>query len=344
MNLIKPCFFIMIGLATMGCSTTSTTHTLQIIEYPGFFAVNSAYQSIAIAPIQNSVEPGVYSQKLNENLVKGLNEKKYYRILDYTNTIKDDNELLSHLQESGTADLVVFSTLTDYWEKYDTDVETKQESEDVYAVDENGYTLMDDYNRPVVDHVEYYDIEYPIYKLIGLAKMNIQLIDVQTGITLINKDIEGSYSDTDDDPDDLKTPEYARESALQSVIRNEITEFSPRKIELKIKENEVMAIYHHKPENHDKGYVFSQDDTLRVVLNFPKEALYNTFAYDIVYNDEASKNEMMMLSDEFRWDGTPYLRDLPIHDLLSLSHGAKTYHIRLWYHDQIVFSKKIEVK
>lgn len=335
MNALKVSFLALLFAGTMGCSTT-----LKVTYYPEFFSSDISYQSIAVAPVQNTVEPGAYTKDLNKRILNGLNDAEYYLVKDYTKTKMTDNEMLGYLQQTGTADLALFSTLTDYGEWYDQHTETRQESEDIYAVDENGYTLMDENDSPVIDHTEYYDVEYTVYERTTHASIKVQLIDVQSGSSVVDSYKSGECYSSSESPSIWDVSDSERWCAIKDAADTEVYQITPTKETIEIDEDEVMALYHHKSEYRDNGKNFPIDDTLRVVLSFPKKALYNTFKYDIVYGSD----DIIVFEDSIYWDGNTYFRDYPIRELVEISNGAQKFEIRLWNDGKVVFSKKIKVK
>lgn len=335
MKLFKFNILALFVAGTMGCSTT-----LKVTYYPEFFSSDISYQSIAVASVQNVVDPGAYTKDLNKKIIKDLNKAEFYLVKDYTNTKMTDNEMLSYLYETGTADLALFSTLTDYGEWYDQHTETRQESEDIYAVDEDGYTQMDEFDNPVVDHTEYYDVDYTVYERTSYASLKVQLIEVQTGRSLMDTYKSGQCSSESEDSDLWSPSASERWCAIEDAMDTEVYQITPTKENIKIDEDEVMVLYHHKSEYRDKGKNFPIDDTLRVVLSFPKKALYNTFTYDIVYGSD----DTIVFEDSIYWDGNTYFRDYPIRELVEISDGAQKFEIRLWNDGKVAFSKTIKIK
>ena len=326
-------------VGTMGCSTISgKTQELSFIHYPDFFSSGEAYHSIAVAPVRNTLEPGVYTNAVSERLIQELNSAEYYLVSDHTGMNEDDEALLDYLYQTGSADLALFCTLTDYGESFDDYVETEEKSEDVYAVDEDGQTIYDENGAPVIDHTEYYEIEYTVYKKEAYASVYVQLVDVRTGESLMDSYERGTDIDRVTDPDDFSSTEDGRRYAARSAIGYLVHQISPTKRSTKIKEDDVMSLTHRNEEGY--GNTYSVDDTLVMELKFPEAALYNTFKYDIV---DGSDN-IVLFSDSVYWDGNEYYTEYPVSELLSRSNGNKKFEVRLWNGENVLFSKKIKVK
>lgn len=330
---------LLLGIGTVllsGCGTT----TLYVTNYPGFFSDTSTYDSIAVAAVNNDVQPGRYTRQLNSDVVGGLRNNGFYHVADYTRENMSDSELLSTLRSAGDADLAVFSTVTDYGEQRSERIETRTEEEIIYAVDEEGYTLYDDNGDPIVDHIRKYDVEYPVFERTSYADMSVIVIEVQSGNSLYNSVRHGSCYEEALDPRDMSSHESARWCALDRAVASEIYQICPTFDSVTVDEDDVMGIYR---LDEEKGWQeetkFSMNDKMKLVFWFPKAAYYNTFKFDVVYGDD-----VVVLSDSVYWEGSKKAFEYDIQSLVEAANGERKFTIRLWNKKKIAFTKKIKVK
>lgn len=331
---------LLLGIGTVllsGCGTT----TLYVTNYPSFFSDTSTYDSIAVAAVNNDVQPGRYTRQLNSDVVGGLRQNGFYDVADYTRENMSDSELLSTLRSAGDADLAVFSTVTDYGEQRSERIETRTEEEIIYAVDEDGYTLYDDNGDPIVDHIRKYDVEYPVFERTSYADMSVIVIEVQSGNSLYNSVRHGSCYEEALDPRDMSSHESARWCALDRAVASEIYQICPTFDSVTVDEDDVMGIYQWNPKKDkwEESSKFYPGETMKLVFWFPKAAYYNTFKFDIV-----DGNENVIASDSLYWEGSQKTFEYDIQSLVDAANGETKFAIRLWNGNKIAISKKIKVK
>ena len=134
-----------------GCSIT----TLNVMNYPTFFGNEEDYHSMAVAPVQNSVQPGRFTRELSAGLVSKMYNNGYYDVADYTHEDVSDNQLIAHLSNNTDTELVTFSTVVDYGERWDEHTETRTETRTYYEEDEEGNEI---------EYTEEYKVKYPVYE------------------------------------------------------------------------------------------------------------------------------------------------------------------------------------
>ena len=317
------------------------TSTLYVTNYPGFFRDENTYGSIAVAEVKNDVHYGRYTRQLNADLVNGLYNNGYYYVKDYTNENFSDSELVSHLRENNVADLAVFSTLTNYGENYDQHTETKTQTREYYAVDEDGYTLYDANGDPIIDHTEEYEVEYTVYERTTFADMSVIVVDVKTGNNVYNSVRENSCYEEVYNPRNFSSKSSARWCALDRVVANEIYQIAPTFESISVRDDDVLEIYRYdQKKGWEEKTKFAADDKMKLVFWFPKAAYYNTFKFDIVYGDDDTE----LASSSIYWDGNTQSFEYDIASLVSASNGAEKFKIRLWNNKRVAFSKTIKVK
>ena len=323
----------------MGC-----TSTLYVTNYPSFFSAPDSYQSLAVASVENSYEPKRYVRGLNQSLVSKLYENGFYLVRDYTKTRMSDGELLSELHNSGASDLAVFSTLTSYGESYDSRVETRQESQDIYLVDEDGHYVYDEDGNAIIDHTETYDVEYTVYERTASADLYVEVIDVDSGRSLYSKNRHGSCYEEAEHPDYMSSDADARWCAFNSALDSEVYQICPTYEAISVRDSDVMKIYRVDEMSDEKTRkeedVFHPGDTMEIVVWFPKAALYNNFSYDIIHGDE----DEVITQEDIYWDGYTRRTTYSIDDLRNAAGGMGKFTIRLWNGNRVAFEKKIKVK
>ena len=313
---------------TAGCSTS-----LKVTNYPGFFSNNPGYQSMAVGKSENALRTGRHYDRMNSYIVGVLAGNEYYHILNYTTANVSDDELLYRLQTTQKADLVLFCTLTDYDANYSSHTESYQESEDIYVEDEDG--------NEVLDHTEYYNIEYEVYDMSSYAEVYFNVIDVNTGQSIYNKSKRGSCSDSSEDPDALASQSEAEWCAVEDALDSGLYQIMPTDETISVRDSDVIKTFRHKIDNEwDEESSFSPDDTVRIVFSFPKEALYNVFKFDIVYGND----DTILISNDIYWQGDNEVFEFKASELRAISNGAEKFTIRLWNDGKPAIENKIKIK
>ena len=98
--------------------------------------------------------------------------------------------------------------------------------------------------------------------------------------------------------------------------------------------------YNNEEEKWEDTSKFKLDDKMRLVFWFPRVAYYNTFKFDIVYDDD----DKVIVSDTLYWSGSYLTFDYNIAPMVEAANNADSYRIRLWNGNRIAFEKKIKVK
>lgn len=92
---------------------------LHVQQYPQFFSGAQTYQSIAVGKTENSFEPSKYVYDINRYIVAKFVENGHYKVLNYTETLRSDADVLDSVKSDYQMDLVIFNTITDYLTEYD---------------------------------------------------------------------------------------------------------------------------------------------------------------------------------------------------------------------------------
>ena len=339
MNFMQRHIVILMGMVIgllSGCSST-----LYVTNYPSFFNSNTTYSSIAVADVKNNVEEDRYTRQLNADVVSGLRENGYYHVADYTHENLTDSGLIAHLRETESADLAVFSTVTDYGENYDYHIETETKEEIYDAVDEDGYTLYDEDGDPIVDHVEQYEVEYTVHERTSYADMSVIVIDVNSGNTVYNSVREGSCYEEVYNPDNFSSTNHARWCALDKAVASEVYQICPTSERVSVDDDDVLGIYRYdEKEDWDEGDKFDINDKMKLVFWFPSAAYFNTFRFDIVFGSE----DTVLVSDSIYWEGNKKSFEYDIASLVEAASGERKFKIRLWNGNRIAFDRKFKVK
>lgn len=332
-------FGLIFGIGTIlltGCSQT----LLDVRSYPTFFSSSNSYGSIAVAGAENYVEPDRYTGKLSSELIKGLQNNGYYAVIDYSHEKIDDSEMLAQLRDTSTADLALFSTLTDYGENYNYYIETETRERIIYAVDENGSTLYDDQNNAVIDHVEKYIVEHPVYEKTSHAALSVIIVDVKTGQAVYDAVKQKTCYEKSYNEDDISYEDAGRWCALSKAIDDHLHQICPNKEKVTANHDEILNIYRSSDnENWEKETKFNINDKMRLTFSFPEQAYYNTFTFDIVYG-----GDNILTYENLYWEGQEFVFEYDIASLVKDSNGESKYTIRIWNGDHIAFDKTIKVK
>ena len=341
-RLVESCWGIglILGVSTALLSGCSSQTKLYVNNYPGFFSGTNSYESIAVAGVSNDVQPGRYTRQLNSDVVNGLRKNGFYTVADYTREDMSDSELLSSLRASEEAELAVFSTVTDYGEQRNERIETRKEEEVIYAVDRDGNTLYDDDGNAIIDHVNKYDVEYPVFERTSYADMSVTVVDVQSGNSLYNSVRHGSCYEEALDPRDMSSHESARWCALDKAVASEIYQICPTFDVIYVDEDNILGIYRlDAEEGWQEDTTFKMGDKMQLVFWFPKDAYFNTFKFDIVYGDD-----VVLLSDQIYWEGKQQAFEYDVQSLVEGANGEQRFTIRLWNGKNIAFTKKFKVR
>ena len=338
MSNIRQHLKLLLGIAI--CLLSGCSATLNVVNYPGFFSSSDTYSSVAVANVVNNVDGYSYTNQLNADIVNGLRKNGYYSVSDYTHENATDEELLINLSENNSADLAIFSTLTDYGENYDSHIETETKEEVYYALDEDGYTIYDDYGNPVVDHVEEYEVEHTVYERTSYASMTVIIIDMETGAAVYDNSKDGSCYEEYTDYPMFSSEDSGRWCAIDKAVAKQIYQICPTYEQVTVDKDEVLGIYRHGDEGWEEETKFGISDQMKLAFWFPKAAYYNTFKFDIVYGSD----DIVVASEHVYWEGKKLSFDYDIADLVDASNGAEKFTIRLWNGKNIAFDKTIKVK
>ena len=312
--------------AQCGCSAS-----LQITNYPLFFNHENNYRGMAVAPVQNNVEPGRFTDGLSSGLVRRLKENGYYRVADYTQENIGDKQLVDQLFNKQGIDLVTFSTVVGYDEGWDERTERRTEYHTYYEEDEAGNEV--EYNEP-------YEVDYPIYERTTVAYMSVIVIDLKSGEKVYSAVLDGSCSEENEDLNDMSAPQDALWCAFNRTLSEEVFHLSPIRETIRVKPKDTMKIYRvDSPDKWERTTDFSPKDKIAVSFGFPSTARHNYFKFDIVYGDK----DTVVASEKIHWEGERKIYYYDIASFLEASGGADTYKIRLWDSYQVAFSREIEV-
>ena len=309
-----------------GCSAT-----LHITNYPLFFDYENNYRGMAVAPVQNNVDPGRFTSELSSGLVSRLNKNGYYRVVDYTHETVDDTQLIDRLLNEPGTDLVTFSTVVGYDENWYERTERRTEYHTYYEEDEDGNEI--EYDEP-------YEVDYPVYERATTAYMSVSVIALKSGEKVYSSELDGSCSEENEDPSDMSDPQNALWCAFNRALDEEVFQLSPIRETIRVKPKDTMKIYRvDAPDKWERTTDFSPNDKMAVSFGFPSTAHYNYFKYDIVYGD----SDTVLASEKIYWDGSRKVFYYDIASFMEASGGADTYKIRLWDSNDVAFSREIEV-
>ncbi len=323
---------ILVGL-TMGLQAGCSYTTLHVMNYPSFFRNEQDYQSMAVARVQNSVQPGRFTRELSAGLVSKMYDNGYYDVADYTHEAVSDEQLIAHLSNNTDTELVTFSTVVDYGERWDEHTETRTETRTYYEEDEEGNEI---------EYTEEYKVKYPVYERTTYADTSVIVLDVQSGRTVYNSVRNGQCYEESEDPGNMSSPMSALWCAFDRSLSSEVYQISPTYDSVRVDAEEVLKVYRVDSENKwVRTTDFGPNDTMAISFGFPSAAIYNYFKYDIVYGDD----ETVIASDSMYWKGgNRKVFQFDIASFLENSGGVKKYTIRLWNGKRVAFTRKIKVK
>ncbi len=320
----------------MGCTTT-----LYVTNYPGFFTNTSTYESMAVAAVENSVEPGRYTRQLNADIVNGLVNNGFYRVVDYTREDMSDSQVLASLRETNSSDLVVFSTLSNYGEEHSKRIETRTETNTIYKTDEEGYTIYDDNGNPVIDHIEEYQVDYPVFERTSYADMFVNVVEVGSGNIVYNSTRHGSCYEEAENPHHMSPPNSARWCAIDRAVSSEIYQICPTSEAIRVREKDVLQIYRYdEKDGWTESTKFYPGDVMKLQFWFPNSAYYNTFRFDIVYG----RDDTVVISDAIYWEGNVQTFEYEISSIAESLNGEDEFRVRLLNNNHVAISKDIKIK
>ncbi len=312
-----------------GCSIT----TLNVMNYPTFFGNEEDYHSMAVAPVQNSVQPGRFTRELSAGLVSKMYNNGYYDVADYTHEDVSDNQLIAHLSNNTDTELVTFSTVVDYGERWDEHTETRTETRTYYEEDEEGNEI---------EYTEEYKVKYPVYERTTYADTSVIVVDVQSGNRVYNSVRNGTCYEEAEDPHDMSSPMSALWCAFDRSLSSEVYQISPTYDSVRIDPEEVMKVYRVESESKwERTTDFGPNDMMAISFWFPSAAIYNYFKFDIVYGDD----DKVIASEKMYWNGgNRKVFQFDLAAFVENTGGVKKYTIRLWNGKRVAFTRKIKVK
>ena len=225
---------ILAGLTLALQAGCSTQPRLVVVNYPGFFGHEQDYQSMAVAPVQNSVQPGRFTRELSAELMRKMYNNGYYDVADYTHEDVSDNQLIAHLRDNTDTELVTFSTVVDYGEQWDKHIESRTATRTYYDEDEDGNE---------VERVEKYEVKYPVYERTAFANTSVIVMDVQSGNRVYNSVRKGTCYEEAEDPADMSSPMHALWCALDESLDSEVYQISPTLDTLRVDAEDILKVY-----------------------------------------------------------------------------------------------------
>ncbi len=331
-------YFFMLLLASLavGCGGVG----MDVIRYPDFWSEAVSYDSIAVAPVMNQYEPGKYEEELGDDMVRSIAKNGTYVVADYTYYTKGDGALLSHVNETKEAGLVVFTSVLRYSYEFNEEEEYETREISVYAVDGAGYTLYDEDGTPIVDHYEYVDEPYSYFYMDSYATVNMTVF-LPTGELIYKKDTDGSCHDESRYVQLMREPETLIHCAVWDSMQHAVDMIQPVSKRMTIDEDRLMGIHllvDDRPRDATK--FTSPDEILYITIFLPEEARLNAFAFDII----AKNGDTPLVTEQFVWDSAEDVAyTYRIGDLYESSGGKKEYSVRFWNNNKVVLTKEFKV-
>lgn len=332
--------FFLIACLGIGCASQKIDGRLNLINYPSFFSSSETYISLAIAPVENTVDPGLYTPQLNRKIVEKFKDRSAYEVYDYTNKNMNGSELITHLREKGDIDLVLLSSVVDYSEEYSERVDRRYETETIYVLDAEGNQVYDEYGRAIIERTYDYTYDYSVYGRTTHATMLIQLIDVASGNSIWTDKRDGDTYSEEQSMDDFGSITDSRQLALDNVIFDIVRLTSPLLSGYTFKyADDVIRIQRLDDDEWEDETDIPFEEEVKLTFKFPSYAKYNTFSFDII----ATESQKKLAGDKMYYEDKDFEYKFKMSDLVNLADGEEKFEVRLWDYKGIVVSREFEV-
>lgn len=322
----------------MGCSTPNYAH-FDLIYYPTFFSDNATYSSIAVAPVENTVERGQYTRQLNSDLVQGYVNNNSYKVYNYTNERMRDSQLIAHLREKGDVDLVLFSSVVNYGEERSDRIDTRYETETVYRLDAEGNKVYDENGRAIIERTIEHAINYKVYERTAYASMSVQLVEVASGNSVWTDTRNKSCYEEVQNPRNFSSAGEARWCAFDKVTSDIVYQTSPTSKRVNWEDKNAVGIQRYDDDGWEEETDIPINEEVRLVFWFPSEAKHNTFSFDII----AAESQKKLAGDTMYYEGKSFVYKYKMSELVNLAGGEQEFKVRLWDHKGLVVARDFEV-
>lgn len=330
--------FMLIALIGMGCTKQNYAH-FDLVYYPTFFSSDASYGSIAIAPVENTVEPGNYTRQLGSDLVQGYVNNNSYKVYNYTTEYMPDNELIAHLREKGNIDLVLLSSVVNYGEERSERVDTKYEDETIYRTDANGNRVYDENGHAIVERTIRHAYDYKVFERNTYAAIAVQLIDVATGNSVWTSTRNKSCYEEELNPRKFSSSGNARWCAFDKVTSDIVFQTSPTSKRVNNLAENVIGIQRNDDGTWEEETDIPLNENVRFVFWFPEEAMHNSFSFDII----AAESKKKLAGDKMSYEGKSFVYTYSMSELVNLAGGEQEFLVRLWDYKGMVVSREFEV-
>ena len=331
------------ALLSMGMMTGCGSVGFDVVRYPEFWPDDAAYDSIAVAPVTNQMQPGRFVQELNDGVVREIAKNGTYAVADYTSNRQGDAAILNRVRETKEVDLVLFSTIMGYSVSVDEEERYETVEEPVYAVDADGFQLFDDDGNPVIDHIDYVEVAYPWFTTDSEATINVS-VHRADGMQIYSKNASASCHDEGEHPFALQSPKEMESCAVWEAMNNAVSLVQPVWRHITMDGDRLLGIYRWDNNKVEETTKFSSiEDTFIVSIYLPSEARLNAFSFDIVARDD--EYATALVTESFVWNSEDeVVYQYSIKNLYEASGGKKEFAVRFWSNNNIVMTKDIELK